>query len=149
MQANQLEGQNGYNAQVSGGVALLDNHLFLSREVTNSFGLVEVPGFANVDVYAYNQLVTRTDKRGNALIPNLMPYQDNIVKIDPSTLPIDTQINTVELNAVPYFRSGVLLRFPVERIQAAVMTVVDEEGKVLPVRSFSASFGIPLSLTHS
>ena len=71
------------------------------------------------------------------------------MKIDPSTLPIDTQINTVELNAVPYFRSGVLLRFPVERIQAAVMTVVDEEGKVLPVRSFSASFGMLSVLPNS
>ena len=39
----------------------------------------------------------------------------------------------MSLHAVPYFRSGVLLKFPVERSAGALLTVRLENGEPLPV----------------
>ena len=38
----------------------------------------------------------------------------------------------MQLDAVPYFRSGLLLKFPVKRSRGALLTVVLENGETLP-----------------
>ena len=38
----------------------------------------------------------------------------------------------MQLDAVPYFRSGLLLKFPVKRSRGALLTVVLENGEPLP-----------------
>ena len=55
-----------------------------------------------------------------------------LVRIEQADLPFDAQIDAVQLDAVPYFRSGLLLRFPVKRSRGALLTVVLENGEPLP-----------------
>jgi len=94
--------------------------------------VVQVPDYSGVGIYADNQLVASTDADGNALLPRIRPYQKNQVRIEQADLPLDTQIEAVQLDAVPYFRSGLLLRFPVKRSRGALLTVVLESGEPLP-----------------
>jgi outer membrane usher protein len=104
----------------------------LSRRITDSFAVVQVPDYSGVGIYADNQLVARTDADGNALLPRLRPYQKNTVRIEQADLPLDAQIDAVQLDAVPYFRSGLLLKFPVKRSRGALLTIVLENGEPLP-----------------
>lgn len=129
---DQFQGQAAFRGSASGGVAFLGGSAFLSRRITDSFAVVQVPDYSGVGIYADNQLVASTDADGNALLPRLRPYQKNTVRIEQADLPLDAQIDAVQLDAVPYFRSGLLLKFPVKRSRGALLTVVLENGETLP-----------------
>jgi outer membrane usher protein len=124
-------GSTGYRAEISGGAVYLGGDGYLSRQVTNSFGVVQV-GYPNVRVYEFNQFVARTDKHGNVLLPYISPYQDNSVTIDPNDLPLNTQIEATEMDAIPYYRSGVLVRFPIQTIRSATLKVTLPSGEPIP-----------------
>ena len=139
--AAQSSGQTAFRGSASGGVAFLGGSAFLSRRITDSFAVVQVPGYSGVGVYADNQLVARTDANGTALLPRLRAYQKNTVRIEQADLPLDAQIDAVQLDAVPYFRSGLLLKFPVKRSRGALLTVVLENGEPLPAGALAQIIG--------
>ena len=129
--ASQASGQTAFRGSANGGVAFLGGNTFLSRRITDSFAVVKVPDYSGVGVYADNQLVARTDANGSALLPRLRPYQKNTVRIEQADLPFDAKIDAVQLDAVPYLRSGLLLKFPVKRSRGALLTIVLENGEPL------------------
>ena len=54
------------------------------------------------------------------------------MRIDEVDLPFDAQIDVAQIEVVPHFRSGLLLKFPVKRSRGAMLTVVLENGEPLP-----------------
>ena len=130
--AGQSQGQTAFRGSASGGVAFLGGSSFFSRRITDSFAVVQVPGYSGVGIYADNQLSIRTDAKGNALLTGLRSYQKNSVRIEQSDIPLDSQIDTLQLDAVPYFRSGLLLKFPVKQSRGALLSVDLENGEPLP-----------------
>lgn len=129
--ASNPDGQ-AYQASVRGGVALLGGKVFPSRHIDGSFAVVQVPGFANVRVYADNQQVGATDRDGYALVPRLRPYQKNPIRIEQADLPMDAQIQGLQLDAVPYYRSALGLTFPVTRSRGAIVVIKLDDGSDLP-----------------
>ena len=127
------DGTTATRASASGGLVALGGSVFASRRVTDSFALVQVPGFQNVRVYTDNQLVGKTDADGNALIPRIRAYEKNRVSIESLDLPLDAKVNALTLNAVPYFRSGVVVKFPVTRARGGTLTVLLADGTALPI----------------
>jgi outer membrane usher protein len=132
VQVAQQHGQTSEQLSASGGVAVLGGGLHFARTLSQSFGLVQVPGYSGVRVYADNQLVGRTDENGEAMIPMLRPYQENKIGIEQLDLPLDAKFNTLTEIAVPYYRSGVLVKFPVHPAHGALFTILLEDGKPLP-----------------
>ena len=139
--ASQTNGQTAFRGSANGGIAFLGGSAFLSRRITDSFAVVKVPGYSGVGIYADNQLVARTDTNGSALLPRLRPYQKNTVRIEQADLPMDAQIDAVQLDAVPYLRSGLLLKFPIKRSRGALLTVVLENGEPLPAGALAQIIG--------
>ena len=132
LKVNQSQDQMAFSGNASGGVVFLGGHAFLSRRIRDSFAVVHVPGYSNVGIYFENRLVGRTDSKGKALLPSLRAYEKNSVRIEQADLPFDVQIDAVQLDAVPYSRSGLIMKFPVKRLRAALLTVVLENGEPLP-----------------
>ena len=130
--AQRLVGETQESASAAGGVAFFANELFPARSINGSFAVVNVAGEPGVRVYDDNQIVGRTNARGQVLVPNLLPYEDNQISIEQADLPLDAEIATVEKKAVPYFRSGTLVRFPVVHPHGALVTLVLAGGKDLP-----------------
>jgi outer membrane usher protein len=122
-------------ASAEGAVGLLGRHVFASRTVEGSFAIIEVPDTAGVRIYGDNQLIGRSDKNGLLLLPTLRAYEDNPVSIEQADLPLDASIDTLDLNAVPYARSGLLVRFPVRRERGAILRIVFDDGATLPAGS--------------
>ncbi|MBS0288664.1 MAG: fimbrial biogenesis outer membrane usher protein [Proteobacteria bacterium] len=120
-----------YLAQASGGIIHFADHTLLSRNVYNSFTLVEVPGYENVCVYDRNTCIGRTNHEGVLLVPNSLAYQRNKIAIEPTDLPLTAQIGTTELDVIPYYRSGILARFPVQSVYNLSMRLVNETRKPL------------------
>lgn len=122
-----------FRGQASGGLAFTGDNLFLSREITDSFGVVQVGHYPNVQIYAFNQPVAKTDEDGVALIPRLLAYQKTPIRIEQADLPLDAEIGALQLDAVPYFRSGVRLDFPIKPSDGAVLRIQLENGQPMPV----------------
>lgn len=132
VEVGQSEGQTSYRGSVSGGVAMLGADVFMSRQIDNSFAVVEVPGYADVNIYRDNQPIAHTNAKGMALISRLRPYEVNSVRIEQADLPMDARIGALQLDAIPYLRSGLLLSFPVKRSRGATLTLLLDSGEPLP-----------------
>jgi outer membrane usher protein len=133
VEAARNNGQTGQNATLSGAMTFLDGQLNTTRQVNGSFAMVDVAGLANVPVYVENQLTTYTDDSGRALLYNLRAYEANRISIVPEDLPLDTTIAASSTIMAPPYRSGVIARFPVERVHSGTFRLVMDDGNPVPV----------------
>ena len=140
LQAARNSGSSGQSAYLNGALTLLDGKVGATRSVTGSFAVVDVAGLPDVPVYVENQLTTHTDANGKALLFNLRAYEANRISIAPEELPLDTAIASSSTIMAPPYRSGVVARFPVERVRSATFRLVTPDGKPLPAGA-SVSIG--------
>ena len=115
-----------------GAIATIGGYYFAARSMNDSFGVVRVADYPNVRVMQDNQVVARTDKEGYAVLPRLRPYDRNQITVDQRDLPLDAVLGSLKLDAVPYYRSGVLLEFPIKRVRAATMKIALDDGEPIP-----------------
>lgn len=132
LDVSHTDGHTGIRAGASGGLAWMDGTLHLSRDMDQSFAVVSVGDFEGVKIYADNQHVATTDQDGRALVPRLRPYEKNPLRIDVEDLPLDARIEQVEYQAVPYFRSGLLVDFEVSRSRNAIFRLLRASGEPVP-----------------
>ncbi len=118
---------------LSGALVNIDEQWFMGRRISSSYGVVKLPELSNVRVYVNNQLTARTDELGYALLPNLHPYIKNHVSVEQLDLPLDTKIDSLLTRPVPMWRRGVIVKFPIRKISAATLRIVDEQGVPIPV----------------
>jgi outer membrane usher protein len=111
---------------------LADRRLFATRRVDESFAIAEVPGYGGVGIGIGSNVLTRTDADGIALIPRLLPYISNSIRIDPKELPINAEIESIEQQAVPAWRSAVKVTFPVRGGRGALLKIVLDDGEPAP-----------------
>jgi outer membrane usher protein len=132
LDAGRTPGQTSYTMSASGSAEYLDGKMFLSDRSYDSFAVAQVPGYPNVPVYLNGQIAARTDKDGYAILPGLLSYQRNTIRIDTDNLPLEAQIEKTEADVVPHYHSGVSLKFSVELSTGALVKLVDEKGVPLP-----------------
>jgi outer membrane usher protein len=132
LEAAQRQGEVASRLGVTGGLALMGGDIFASRRIDQSFAVARIPDYPGVHVLADNQIAGKTDSAGNALIPRLRAYDRNVISLDQRDLPLDAEIGTLKLTAVPYFRSGVELLFPIRHARSATLTLRQENGQPLP-----------------
>lgn len=108
------------------------NGIYAAPRIDTSFAVVTGAG-ANTPVLSNTKLVTRTNKRGAALVTDLDPLQPNTVSIDPTLLPVDVRPARTDAVVVPAPLGGVVIDFGVARENSAVVILVDAAGRVLPV----------------
>ncbi len=132
--AQTLNGNTLGYAELSGALVFMDNHLFTARRIDDAFAVVAT-GAPGVPVTLENRVIGETDSSGDLLITPLNAYQRNRVAIDPMRLPADTHIERVDDEIVPADRSGVLVNFRVEPMQAASVVLHDAHGEPVPLGS--------------
>lgn len=130
--ASTARSQSAVRVGASGGLVWADGHLFATRRVDESFAIAEVPGFGGVGIGIGSNVLTRTDKNGVALIPRMLPYISNSIRIDPKELPINAEIESIEQQAVPAWRSAVKVVFPVRGGRGALLKIVLGDGEPAP-----------------
>jgi outer membrane usher protein len=106
--------------------------VFLSRTINDSFGLVRLPGYPDVRVYSENQEIGRTNAAGELVVPRLLPYQKNSVRIEQGDLPFDAEFGVLARDAVPYARSGIVVEFAVKPSRGALIKIMQDDGAPVP-----------------
>jgi len=129
---NQTSHQLNARLGVQGAFVIADSSLFATRKLYNSFAVVEVEGYEDVGVGFQSSVYARTDSTGRAIVPNLQPYRSNSVRLDPNELPISAELDTIELAAVPAYRSGVKVKFPVRSGRGALIKIELQDGRPAP-----------------
>ena len=116
----------------TGGLVLADGYLFATRRVDGSFAVAEVEGYGDIGIGLGSNVLTRTNSAGIALIPRLMAYQNNAIRIDPAELPLSAEIDSIEQVVVPAWRSAVKVVFPVRTGRAALLKIIFDDGEPAP-----------------
>jgi len=129
--AAQSAGATSFRVGASGGVAILDGSAYLSRRLDDSFAVVQVGEYDDVDIFLDNQPIART-KGGYALVTRLRAYQNNIITIQPENLPLDAEVTTLRLSLSLSRRSAALVSFPVKPARGALLRIVLDDGAPLP-----------------
>lgn len=124
--------QSATRVGASGGFVVARSQVFATRRVEDSFALVEVPGYKDVGVGLGSNVLTRTDTAGVALVPRLMAYQRNSIRVDPADLPISAELDSIEQTAVPSWRSAVLVKYPVRSGRGALLKIRFDDGEDAP-----------------
>lgn len=132
--SNVGQGSYGY-VDVNGALVLMGGKAFASRRIDDAFAVVSTEGTPGIPVLLENRRTGVTDDRGMLLVARLNAWQDNRLAIDPLDLPADARVQRVDAVVAPADRSGVLVRFPVQRVRAASVILVDAKGVPLPVGS--------------
>ena len=116
----------------SGGVAVMPEGMFFARRIDGSFAVVEVGDYSGVRVTRDNQVVARTDANGHAFVGGLRGYENNRIGIEAADLPLDAQVDSLDVIVAPAARAGVSIAFPVQHIRSATLRIVDAAGKPVP-----------------
>jgi outer membrane usher protein len=132
VEAAQQSGQTSMRFIERGSLVLLHNHVMVSRWLNDSFGVVEVPNAKGVPVYVNNQMLAKTDRRGLALMPWLVPYNRNSVRLDDASLPAEIKVDLEERMVVPMARSAVFLQFKPASIGGATLVLLTAGGQPVP-----------------
>ena len=150
LEATRLQGENAARAGVAGGFGFLGGYAFASREITESFGIVRVDDYDGVGVTLDNQAIARTGAGGYAVVPRLRAYDVNPISIVQQDLPLDAKVERLAVDAVPYYRSGVLVDLPIRRSHGATLRVRLDDGGDLPagatVDVIGGEGGFPVAL---
>jgi outer membrane usher protein len=115
-----------------GGLLFSERHLFATRRLDDSFAIAEVPGYPDVGIGLGSNVLARTNADGIALVPRLIAYTPNSVRIDPKELPINAEVESIEQTVVPAWRSGVKVTFPVRGGRGALLKIVLDDGEPAP-----------------
>jgi outer membrane usher protein len=133
LESQSRDGTHSQSAWLSGAVTLLGGQLSTSRSAGGSFAVVDAGGISGVPIYLENQHVATTDESGRALLGNLRPYEPNHVGVQPRDLPFDTSVDAPEITITPPYRSGVLVRLPMQRVRHGVFRLARSGGEPVPV----------------
>lgn len=131
------EGSAHYSANVAGGIVAVGGGVYATRPVQQGFALVRVPGVQGVRVLASNQEVGRTNRNGNLLIPNLLPFYGNRLAIEDQDVPMDFELTETTRTVAPPHRGAAVVTFPIRRIQAVVGVLKLRKGNTLVVPAFA------------
>ena len=117
---NRYLGQQGSRLSAAGGLAFIDGSMQFTRPVQDSFALIKVPELSGVRGYLNNLEVGTTDSKGRLFVPNLLSYYGNNLAISKKDLPFNYNADVTDKIVSAPYRGGVLVEFPVARVQRVV-----------------------------
>ncbi|MDD5223618.1 MAG: fimbria/pilus outer membrane usher protein [bacterium] len=112
-----FQGRNLYNLTASGGAVFIDKSLFITRPVTDSYGLVKVADLKNVTVNLNSNASGKTNRKGEILVPDLISYYENKISVQDDAIPMNYRIGKTEMFVSPPYRGGAVLKYDVKKIQ--------------------------------
>jgi outer membrane usher protein len=116
---------------MTGSIVAMHGRVLPARQTGSAFALVST-GLPDITVLHENRPVGRTDRHGDLLVPNLVPYAVNRLGIDAEELPLELQVDQTSLEIVPQRLAGVLAQLEVKRYDGATVKLVDGAGKPVP-----------------
>lgn len=116
-----------------GSLVWIDNALHAANEIGDAFVLVSTDGQPGIPVHYENQLIGETDEKGHVLIPWSTSYYGAKYSVDPLGLNSNYDVPNVEQRIAVRGGSGYVVHFPIRRVVAANIALVDARGDAVPM----------------
>lgn len=123
-------GNTVYRGTARGGVVMAEGYVRPARYVTGSFAIVDLADEEGVKVYSDRRLIGKTASDGTIVIPNLRPFQKNVIELAAEDLPLDWPITSLAHVIVPSNRTGHLLEIEGGTGRSAIMTLKLPDGSM-------------------
>jgi outer membrane usher protein len=115
----------GMTAGFSGAVVGTKKGILFGRNVGDAFAVVNT-GAKGVRVRHENRYVGSSNRNGQLLVPNIVPYSKNKFDIDLDDLPLTAQMPESEHFVVPRSKSGVIVDFNVKGSDKAAIVIIKD-----------------------
>lgn len=96
LSATRRSGLDDYSARFTGSLLWAGGVLYPVQTGTQGHALVRTVGMQDVPIQREHQDAGRTDDRGRLLVPGVLPYQANLIGIDPQALEVGVEIDEPE-----------------------------------------------------
>ena len=133
---NYLNGRQTSTMDVSGGVVWTGGEVNLSRRIHDGYALVRVPAVPGIRVYLNDQVVGQTNRRGSVLVPNLLSYLGNPIRIADEDVPLEFELSRLRALVAPPWRGGGVVAFPALRLRSVTGRIRLAEGGAEIVPAF-------------
>ena len=127
--------------ETQGAISFADRSVFPSNTIYDSFAIVDTNPVPHVHVLQENREVGTTNSSGRLLVPDMRSFDLNHVAIAATDVPADVTLDTATREFRPQDHSGVVVKFPVKFSRGALLQLVDERGKPLPLGSTATLIG--------
>ncbi len=124
------DGYQQFSAGVSGGLVLHRGGATLSPPLGETIGLVHAPDAAGAHIE--NGQGARVDRRGYAVVPNLMPYELNTITLDPKGTDAGVEIAETTRHVAPRAGAVVLLKYDTTAGRALIIQTRLPDGRPVP-----------------
>ena len=132
VEASEIHSQVSSRITETGSVVMMHGQFVPAPWLNSSFAVVQVPDSSGVRVFANNQYIASTSRRGLVVLPVLAPYNRNTVRLDDQGVPLDVGVDLDEKTVVPRSRTGVFLKFNTTHVAGALFALVTEKGDPIP-----------------
>lgn len=132
-----ISGEKNFNQWygASTSLAWLNNQLFITNKLGESFALVNTNEMANIPILFENSLIGHSNAKGYLFVPNVSPYYNAKYSIDPLNLPTNVETPIIEQRVAARLGSGVVVNFPVQQRQSGNVYLKLEDGTPVMVGS--------------
>lgn len=128
---------------LSGAVVAHPAGVTLSQPLGDQFAIVSANGASGVRFA--NQRGVQTDIFGNAIIPSLTPYQENIIRIDTTSLPDDVDTDETSMTLIPSRSAAVSTQFRAHVGYRALISLTRPDGRIIPFGAVANVDGLSLN----
>ncbi len=126
-QVNQYGSATNGEFSAEGALLASDSGVFATNKIGDAYTIVKNAG-PYVDVLQGGVRMATTDRNGSALLPNIRPYYNQSVSIDPATLPDGWEAAVTERTALSGYRQGAVVDFGTTINHAAIVILQDRHG---------------------
>jgi outer membrane usher protein len=119
-------------AQISGALVVAGGDVFASNHIGEAFAIVRNAG-PNSEIRQSGARVAQANGRGNALLPQLQPYSETTISIDPTNLPIGWEPEATQRVVAASWRQGSIADFGVKPSHGAVVILHDVQTHPIPI----------------
>ena len=128
---------------ISGGIVAHPAGVTLAQPLGDQFAIVSAKGAPGV--HFANQRGVQTDLFGNAVIPSLTPYQENVIRIDTTSLPSDVDTDATAMTVVPSRNAAVSTHFSAHVGYRVLVSLTRPDGRAIPFGAIASVDDLSLS----
>ncbi|WP_027470114.1 fimbria/pilus outer membrane usher protein [Deefgea rivuli] len=128
---NSIASNTNWQAAWSGALAYTEGHYALTRPITQSFAVVELPEIPNVGVLHNGSQVGTTDEHGIVFLPDLASYGYHQIGLEQNDIPIQYSLERLQTETLSGNNDGRVVQFQARQVAAISGQLLRADGRAL------------------
>lgn len=131
-QVDHSQGMTRTSGQLNGSLVAAGGGVFAANRIGEAFAIVRNAGPGS-EIRQNGVRVAAANSGGSALLPQVQPYSEVTVSIDPTNLPVGWEPQATQRTVAAAWKQGAIADFGAKPVNGAVIVLRDPDGKAIPV----------------